>query len=65
VLEIRDAGRGLTLAPKTAPAGIGLHVMHSRAELIGGRLTVESPSDDNARGVLVRCTFPARFLEKA
>jgi signal transduction histidine kinase len=67
VLEIRDAGCGLTQAQNTTAAGIGLHVMRSRAALIGGQLTIESPAPDDddtdARGVLVRCTFPPRFLE--
>jgi signal transduction histidine kinase len=57
VLEIRDGGAGFQAHRNSADHGIGLHVMRFRAEQIGGRLTLESPT--GAHGVIVRCTFPA------
>lgn len=52
-LKVRDNGVGLMKAPTTP--GVGQQIMAFRAELIGGTLLVEEPTDG---GALVTCTLP-------
>ncbi len=59
VLEIRDDGQGLP-AEHGPPPGVGLQIMRYRAELIGGTLTVESPTSGGTR---VRCRVPQIPME--
>jgi signal transduction histidine kinase len=55
VLEVRDDGRGFDPAARH-PGHFGLDSMRSRAEEIGGRLTITSMAGS---GTLVRVTVPA------
>jgi signal transduction histidine kinase len=52
-LEISDDGSGMT-KPKDARSGVGLGVMHHRANLIGANLEVVSK---RGKGVTIRCTL--------
>ncbi len=54
VLEVRDDGTGFDAGGAT-PGGTGIRIMGHRAELIGGRLEIESGP---AGGTVVRCTVP-------
>lgn len=54
-LTIRDDGRGMT--PGVAASGIGLELMHYRAHLLGGHLTIDSQRNGGTR---IRCVCPAR-----
>jgi signal transduction histidine kinase len=56
-LEVRDDGRGLNSGRRKSTAGMGLRVMRHRAEVIGGRLTVQNAPGG---GTLVRCDFENR-----
>jgi ligand-binding sensor domain-containing protein/two-component sensor histidine kinase len=53
IIEVRDDGRGFD-ADDSDGAGLGLQIMRYRADLIGGRLDVESRSD---AGTTIRCTL--------
>ena len=53
-LEVEDDGTGLP-EPLRPSAGIGLRVMHHRAELLGGTLEIGASP---AGGTLVRCRCP-------
>ncbi len=59
VLEIRDDGRGFDVADPVADGNgqrhFGLRFMRERAELVGGRLDIESRT---AQGTRVRLTIP-------
>jgi PAS domain S-box-containing protein len=57
VLEISDDGVGVS--EKSAGKGMGLQIMHHRANVIGGRLTVESRAGG---GTTVKCTFREQRL---
>ena len=50
-LKISDDGRGLT---KSKSAGMGLHVMRHRANVIGAELTIESKPD---KGTAIICRW--------
>lgn len=52
-LVVRDYGNGLPADGK--PGGLGLQTMRHRAQMLGGRLTVENAPDG---GALVRCVAP-------
>ncbi len=52
-LSVQDDGRGLSSADHRSP-GLGLHIMHYRAHILGGRLAVESAAGG---GMLVRFSF--------
>ncbi len=50
VLEIQDDGVGLGAGAATCgPQGLGLNVMRSRAQALGGQLEVRSPSGEGVR----------------
>jgi len=51
-LSIRDNGTGFD--PRVRYDGLGLHLLHHRAEIIGGVLALSSTAD----GTLVACRFP-------
>lgn len=58
VLEVSDDGKGFDTAHATeraGPVGYGLSGMQQRAELLGGRLTLDSVP---GRGTLLRLTVP-------
>lgn len=54
VLSIRDNGTGLS-HPAPKAEGMGLRIMRYRADIIGGDLTLASPSSG---GTTVTCTLP-------
>jgi PAS domain S-box-containing protein len=54
LLMIEDDGVGLSDAT-TRPAGLGLQIMHYRANMIGGSLDVRQR---DSGGTVVRCEFP-------
>jgi len=54
VLRVSDDGVGFS-ADSKIPRGLGFHIMHYRARLIGGRLTIERPKKGGTR---VSCYFP-------
>jgi len=58
-LEIEDRGKGLPvdLAPDATIVGMGLIGMRERAELMGGKLSLQRPSDG---GLLVSVRIPCR-----
>jgi len=57
-LSVQDNGAGFTDAPpKPGAPGMGLHIMRYRADLIGGRLQVET---NPAGGVSVVCSVPLK-----
>jgi nitrate/nitrite-specific signal transduction histidine kinase len=51
VLRVIDDGVGCHNEPKLKP-GLGLHIMKYRAQLVGGRLEIESPKQG---GTCVSC----------
>jgi PAS domain S-box-containing protein len=55
-LRIKDDGRGFT-APKANKSGMGLDIMHHRAQVIGATLEINSKS---GKGVAVICTLPLK-----
>jgi PAS domain S-box-containing protein len=57
-LRIIDDGVGFSDDPKLRQ-GLGLHIMRYRAQLIGGRLEIESPKGG---GTCVSCSLPNRAL---
>jgi signal transduction histidine kinase len=63
VLEIRDTGQGFQTSSEEPRDGIGLHVMRSRAELIGGDLSIGK--GENLLGAVVRCEFRAEIPERS
>lgn len=54
-LVIDDQGDGFDLQQKNKGSGVGLRLMHYRAAMIGGSLTIESRPQDGTR---VECVFP-------
>ncbi len=54
LLRIEDNGRGFNPATPHAK-GLGLRIMHYRAQMMAGSLRIES---DAARGTVVSCWFP-------
>jgi signal transduction histidine kinase len=56
VLRITDDGVGFSNGPKLA-SGLGLHIMTYRAQLMGGRLEIESPKRG---GTQVSCYLPRK-----
>lgn len=54
-LVIDDHGEGFDPQQKSGGAGVGLRLMHYRAAMIGGSLTIESQPQGGAR---VECIFP-------
>jgi signal transduction histidine kinase len=54
VLHVIDDGVGLSHDPKLKQ-GLGLHIMNYRAQLVGGRLEIDSPKN---RGTRVSCYLP-------
>lgn len=54
-LTIRDDGRAV--APNTGTPGIGVELMHYRADLIGGHLSIDVQRNGGTR---VRCMCPAK-----
>lgn len=55
LLEIEDDGNGFDTAQLSLSSGMGLRLMHYRANIIGGSLTVTS----DANGTRIRFAFPA------
>ena len=55
LLRIEDNGCGLPATNKRTSRGIGLQVMHYRANLIGGNLQIQPRTPS---GVAVNCRFP-------
>ena len=55
-LAISDNGVGLTVTPEES-TGMGLHIMHYRARMIGATLQAGRLGD---RGTIVRCVLPQR-----
>ena len=60
-LQIKDNGTGIKKFKGSDPRGIGMNVMHYRANLIGARLTIKS---EPRSGVTVSCIFPCKRLSK-
>ncbi|HVT89018.1 MAG TPA: sensor histidine kinase [Tepidisphaeraceae bacterium] len=58
-LEIEDDGVGIS--PKYKSDGLGLQIMHFRAKMIGGSLTVSAKPGG---GTLVACSTPRRTVEQ-
>jgi PAS domain S-box-containing protein len=58
-LEVSDDGRGLIMNGKNF-AGMGLHIMSYRANMIGGTLDVQMRSGGGTR---VTCVFPLRSAD--
>ena len=54
ILMIEDDGSGFETA-RTAPAGLGLSIMHYRAKMVGGSLEMHSVP---GAGTVVTCLFP-------
>ena len=54
-LVIDDHGEGFDPQQKTTGAGVGLRLMHYRAAMIGGNLSIESQPQGGTR---VECIFP-------
>jgi PAS domain S-box-containing protein len=61
VLHVIDDGVGLSDERKLKQ-GLGLHIMNYRAQLMGGRLKIESP---NGGGTRVSCYLPNRASKSA
>ncbi len=59
VLRVTDDGVGCSNGPKLAP-GLGFHIMNYRAQLMGGRLDIESPKRGGTR---VSCYLPNKALQ--
>ena len=55
ILTITDDGTGMREA-RDRSGGLGMHIMHYRAGIIGGQITVEPGPDGGTR---VRCLVPA------
>jgi signal transduction histidine kinase len=55
ILTITDDGTGMREARERS-GGLGMHIMHYRAGIIGGQITVEPGPDGGTR---VRCLVPA------
>jgi signal transduction histidine kinase len=53
-LKISDDGIGI-VAPLPSTRGMGLHIMHYRAQAIGGTLTIERA---RRHGTIVFCSAP-------
>jgi signal transduction histidine kinase len=53
LLRIEDNGNGFN--PSTLSKGLGLRIMHYRAQMMAGSLRIES---GRARGTIVSCWFP-------
>lgn len=53
-LSIRDDGPGIAAGPASPSGGLGMRIMHYRANAIGAELSVESPA---SRGTHIRCTL--------
>jgi hypothetical protein len=54
VLRVIDDGVGLPMAPKSQQ-GLGFHIMNYRAQLMGGRMEIDSPQTG---GTCVSCYLP-------
>src|SRR5437867_4858476 len=59
VLRVTDDGVGCSNGPKLAP-GLGFHIMNYRAQLMGGRLEIDSPKRGGTR---VSCYLPNKALQ--
>ena len=59
VLRVTDDGVGCSNGPKLAP-GLGFHIMNYRAQVMGGRLDIESPKRGGTR---VSCYLPTKALQ--
>jgi len=53
-LAIRDDGTGILNGSSTRPGGLGMRIMHYRANVIGANLSVEAAGSG---GTLIRCTL--------
>ena len=53
IIEVRDDGRGFL--PERRTAGLGLEIMRHRANLVGGKLTIDSAPQ---AGTTIRCQVP-------
>lgn len=56
ILSVKDDGRGIP-EPMGTTSGMGLHIMHYRAGVVGGALEVKP---EHPKGTRVTCTFPLR-----
>jgi signal transduction histidine kinase len=54
-LTVHDSGKGC--AKPRSHHGMGLHIMKYRADVIGGRLSLES---DEGKGTVVSCVLPVK-----
>jgi len=54
-LVIDDHGNGFDVQQKSGGAGVGLRLMHYRAAMIGGNISIESQDQGGTR---VECIFP-------
>ena len=59
ILRIEDDGIGI---PAESSDGLGLRIMHNRAAVIGGKLTIESR---HPAGTIVTCTIPVEHKHAA
>ena len=59
VLRVTDDGVGFSNGPKLA-RGLGFHIMNYRAQVMGGRLEIESPKRGGTR---VSCYLPNKALQ--
>jgi len=58
-MAVYDDGKGIAEGPERTQ-GMGLHIMHYRAGMIGGALEVRR---DSPRGTVVACSFPMKESE--
>lgn len=59
-LSVQDDGAGIT-AKEKENGGMGFHIMHHRARMIGAVLTIDQVPEGGTR---VRCTIPVQRLQK-
>jgi signal transduction histidine kinase len=59
ILRIEDDGIGI---PAESSDGLGMRIMHNRAAVIGGKLTIESR---HPAGTIVTCTIPVEHKHAA
>jgi signal transduction histidine kinase len=62
VLEIKDNGRGITEAEKTAPTSLGLIGMRERAHLVGGKIYIIGVTGNDT---VLSLLFPIQAVNRA
>jgi PAS domain S-box-containing protein len=62
LLAVEDDGSGLPAVPARGAEGLGMSIMHYRADAIGGALHIRTAPGE---GTTVTCRFPRRLIECA